>query len=70
LLADLARRPVTLTATPDAATLGAARLAGVASGWWALAGAARGNAAPALKPAEPDPYSGFRERFQVARGRA
>jgi xylulokinase len=71
VLADLARRPVTLAATPDASTLGAARLAGVALGWWTLAGASRTQPiASPLRPAEPDPYHGFRGRFRVARGRA
>jgi xylulokinase len=74
LLADLARRPVTLAATPDAATLGAALLAGVALGWFGgtLAGAARQvrATAPALQPATPDPYTGFRHRFAMAQQQA
>ncbi len=74
LLADLARRPVTLAATPDASTLGAALLAGVALAWFGgtLAGAARHvrATAPALLPATPDTYAAFRHQFRIAQQQA
>jgi xylulokinase len=74
LLADLAQRPVALAAAPDASTLGAALIAGVALGWFGgtLAAASRhvrGAASP-LRPATPDPYAAWRPRFLAARHHA
>jgi len=74
LLADLARRPVTLAATSDASTFGAALLAGVALGWFGGTpeAAARGvrGAASLLRPAPSDPYATLRLQFQSAQQQA
>jgi len=68
--ADILERPVSAPATPDAASLGAAILAGAGSGLFSTIAEGIGRLVPAAVTVEPRPATSarYRERYSIYRG--